>query len=95
MVALGNARVAQLKTNGFSEAMLYNPSGVNGTGVVTILGHGHPEWYDLPVNPHVPLGVRLWKSIVRPIGVIAAFATVFGFFAHYANYGPKEPPPEA
>jgi hypothetical protein len=35
MVALGNARVAQLKENGFKEAMLYDPPGVGGTGVVT------------------------------------------------------------
>src|SRR6266850_1955185 len=42
MVALGNARVVQLKENGFKEAMLYDPPGVSGTGVVTILGHGHP-----------------------------------------------------
>src|SRR5712691_6221216 len=37
MVQLGNARVAQLKRNGFEEAMLYDPPGVNGTSVVTIL----------------------------------------------------------
>ena len=92
MVRLGNVRVAQLKKNGFEQAMLYDPPGVNGTSVVTILGHGHPEWYDLPVDPHVPWGVRLWKQIVRPIGVIAAFATVIGFFMHYTKYGPKEPP---
>src|SRR5713226_4388735 len=95
MVRLGNARVAQLKANGFQEAMLYDPPGVKGTSVVTILGHGHPEWYDLPVDPHVPWGVKLWKQIVRPIGVIAAFATVLGFFMHYTKYGPKEPPPAA
>jgi hypothetical protein len=34
----------------------------------------------------------VWKSIVRPLGVIAAFATVLGFFVHYTKYGPKEPP---
>jgi formate dehydrogenase iron-sulfur subunit len=92
MVQLANARVAQLKNQGFKDAMLYDPEGVHGTGVITILGHGHPEWYDLPVAPHVPLGVRLWKQIVRPLGVIAAFATVLGFFMHYTKYGPKEPP---
>jgi formate dehydrogenase iron-sulfur subunit len=84
--------VAQLKNLGFKEAMLYDPAGVHGTSVVTVLGHGHPEWYELPVDPHVPWGVRLWKQIVRPIGVIAAFATVLGFFVHYGKYGPKEPP---
>ena len=94
MVALGNARVAQLKENGFKEAMLYDPPGVGGTGVVTILGHGHPEWYGLPVDPHVPWGVRAWKNIVRPFGVFAAFAAVIGAFIHYSAYGPKEPPEE-
>ncbi len=95
MVALGNARVAQLKDLGFKEAMLYNPEGVGGTGVVTVLGYGHPEWYDLPVDPHVPWGVRLWKQVVRPLGAIAAAFAVIGVFAHYTQYGPKEVPGSA
>jgi formate dehydrogenase iron-sulfur subunit len=92
MVALGDARVKQLKAQGFNDAMLYNPEGVGGTGVVTVLGHGHPEWYDLPVDPHVPWGVRLWKKVVRPLGAIAAAFAVIGVFAHYTQYGPKEVP---
>ena len=47
---------------------------------------------DLPVNPHVPWLVRTWKSILRPVGVLAAFATILGVFGHYTKYGPKEPP---
>ena len=92
MVALGNARVKQLKTGGFNDAMLYDPEGVGGTSVVTVLGHGHPEWYDLPVDPNVPVLVRLWKSVIRPIGVLAALATAIGTFTHYTKYGPIEPP---
>jgi formate dehydrogenase iron-sulfur subunit len=92
MVALGNARVAQLKTAGFNEAMLYDPQGVRGTSVVTVLAHGHPEWYDLPVDPHVPWGVWLWKKFLRPLGIVAAFVAVLGSFAHYTTYGPKVPP---
>src|SRR5687768_12160925 len=95
MLALGNARVAQLKSNGFSEAMLYDPPGVQGTGVVTVLGHGHPEWYGLPVDPHVPWGVRVWKTIVRPFGAVAVLGAIVGAFVHYAAYGPKEPPEDA
>src|SRR5438067_681913 len=87
MVAMGNARVSQLKGAGFQDAMLYDPQGVGGTSVVTVLGHGHPEWYDLPRDPHVPLLVRAWKSILRPLGVLAAFAAVIGVFGHYATYG--------
>jgi len=91
MVAAGNARVAQLKDAGFKDAVLYDPQGVNGTGVVTVLKYDHPEWYGLPVNPHVPYMVTLWKKIVRPLGILASFATVFAVFGHYTKYGPKEP----
>ena len=92
MVALARGRVGQLKASGFNDAMLYDPEGVGGTSVVTVLGHGHPEWYDLPPDPHVPMGVRLWKSVIRPVGVIAAFVAAIATFVHYTKYGPIEPP---
>jgi hypothetical protein len=91
MVALGNSRVAQLKANGFANASLYDPQGVGGTSVVTVLAHGdHADWYSLPANPHVPWGVKLWKKFVRPLGAIAIFGAVIGAFAHYGKYGPKK-----
>jgi len=92
MVALGHTRVEQLKANGFAHAVLYDPQGVGGTGVVTVLGHGdHPEWYGLPGDPHVPLGVRFWKSVLRPLGVVAIFGAVLGAIGHFMYQGPKEP----
>jgi formate dehydrogenase iron-sulfur subunit len=92
MVALGHARVEQLKANGFANAVLYDPQGVGGTGVVTVLGHGdHLEWYGLPHDPHVPLGVRFWKSVLRPLGVVAIFGAVLGAIGHFMYQGPKEP----
>ena len=91
MVAMGHARVEQLKANGFANAVLYDPQGVGGTGVVTVLGHGdHLEWYGLPRDPHVPLGVRLWKSVLRPLGVVAVFGAVLGAIGHFMYQGPKE-----
>ena len=92
MVALGNLRVSQLKKDGFKDAVLYDPQGVGGTSVVTVLKHNRPDWYDLPADPHVPILVRVWKQILRPIGVIAAAFAVIGVFGHYTNYGPKEVP---
>ena len=90
MVALGARRVDQLKENGFTNALLYNPEGVHGTGVVTVLAHGdHPEWYNLPADPHVPILVRFWKSVLRPLGAVAIFGAVIGAFAHYTKFGPK------
>jgi formate dehydrogenase beta subunit len=91
MVAKGNARVAQLKGTGFANATLYNPPGVGGTGVVTVLAHGdRPEWYGLPPDPHVPVAVRIWKSVLRPLGLVAVFGAILGTLGHYMNHGPKE-----
>ncbi len=92
MVQLANTRITQLKNQGFNDAMLYDPAGVNGTSVITVLAHPHPEWYELPANPQVSLGVRVWKSVLRPVGVVLTFAAIIGSFVHYTKYGPKEPP---
>ena len=96
MVELGARRVAQLQENGREEAALYDPPGVGGTNVVTVLAHGdHPEWYGLPSDPRVPRSVRFWKSVLRPLGVTAIATMVLGAFGHYMRYGRKEPRPES
>jgi formate dehydrogenase beta subunit len=90
MLQLANTRVGQLQHDGFAQAAVYDPAGVNGTSVITVIAHGdHPEWYGLPTDPHVPLLVRLWKKILRPIGGIAILGAVFGVVGHYMRHGPK------
>jgi formate dehydrogenase iron-sulfur subunit len=92
MLALGDSRIAQLKRTGFAQAAIYDPPGVGGTGVITILAYGdHPEWYGLPKNPQVPTGVRFWKNVLRPVGVFAFAATFFAMVGHYLAFGPKKP----
>src|SRR5205814_998019 len=92
MVLLGKKRVAELQAAGFKQAVLYDPPGVNGTGVVTVLAHGdHPEWYELPANPKVPLGVRISKKILKPLGLVAIFGAIGAAFAHFFRFGPKVP----
>jgi formate dehydrogenase iron-sulfur subunit len=96
MVALGERRVAQLQENGFLGAALYDPPGVGGTGVITVLAHGdHPDWYGLPRDPRVPLAVRFWKRVLRPLGMVSILGAVLGALAHFARYGRKEPPQAA
>jgi formate dehydrogenase subunit gamma len=91
MVLLGHDRVKQLKANGFPEATLYDPPGVGGTGVVTVLAHGdHPEWYGLPKDPHVPWSVRATKSILKPLGLVGVFGMVGAVVGHYMAFGPSE-----
>jgi len=91
MVALGKQRVEQLKAVGFANAALYDPEGVGGTGVVSVLAFGdHPEWYsDLPKNPRIPVGVQFWKKFLRPLGFLAIAAAAIGAFGHHLYHGNK------
>jgi formate dehydrogenase iron-sulfur subunit len=62
---------------------------VGGTGVVTVLAHGdHPEWYGLPRDPRVPWGVKVWKQVLRPLGMLAIFGSVLAAFGHFMTRGP-------
>ena len=92
MVAIGFERVKQLRANGFPEASLYDPAGVGGTSVVTVLAHGdHPEWYGLPRDPHVPLSVKVTKSVLKPLGFLGIFGMIGAVVAHYMAVGPSVP----
>jgi formate dehydrogenase subunit gamma len=92
MEAAGEKRVEQLKATGYPNATLYDPQGVDGTSVITVLGHGdHPEWYDLPADPQIPLSVTINKSVLKPLGLVAIFGTVAATIGHFMGYGPKEP----
>jgi formate dehydrogenase iron-sulfur subunit len=85
-------RVGQLHADGFKNASTYDPQGVGGTGVITILKHGdHPEWYGLPKDPHVPTAVGFWKKILHPLGFVAMAGAVVASIAHYMSVGPKKP----
>jgi formate dehydrogenase iron-sulfur subunit len=99
MVELGNSRVKQLQATGFPNAMLYDPQGVGGTTVVTVLAHGDkPERYGLPRDPRVAFAARA-KEWIKPFGIFAFGATIVGLFAHFLTVGPKKPhddnPPRA
>ncbi len=88
-------RVAQLKLAGFNKAGIYDPGGVGGTGVVTVLAFGDkPEAYGLPGDPTIPLSVELWKSPLKWVGSIAMIAGVIGTTLHYLRYGAKHVRPE-
>ena len=79
MLGLGKERVKQLKADGFAEAGLYDPPGVGGTGVVTVLKYADkPELYGLPRDPTVPKSVRFVKSYLRPLGLLGLGAVVVG-----------------
>ncbi|MGZ6071485.1 MAG: formate dehydrogenase subunit beta [Myxococcaceae bacterium] len=93
MVALGKERVSQLKARGFATAGLYDPPGVGGTNVVTVLKYADkPELYGLPANPTVPATVRFSKGPLRWFGLVAMGAVILGLAGHYLRFGPRAPP---
>jgi formate dehydrogenase beta subunit len=90
MLQIANTRVDQLKANGFMQAAVYDPPGVGGTSVVTVLAYGDkPELYGLPADPTIPVSVRLWKGPLKWIGNLAMLGGLLGVFAHYVRFGRK------
>ncbi|MGD0777539.1 MAG: formate dehydrogenase subunit beta [Candidatus Solibacter sp.] len=93
LLGIAGRRVAQLKANGFPNAGIYDPAGVGGTGVVTVLAHAdQPELYRLPKDPSVPAAVTLWKYPIKWLGNIGMVAGVLIASLHYLRYGPKHVP---
>jgi formate dehydrogenase iron-sulfur subunit len=90
MLHIANLRVEQLKANGYPQAAVYDPPGVGGTSVVTVLAFGNqPELYGLPADPTVPRAVTFWKGALKTIGNTVMIAGIFGAAAHFIRYGRK------
>ena len=90
MLNVASQRVEQLKANGFPQAAIYDPPGVGGTGVVTVLAFGdRPELYGLPANPVVPVAVRVWKGPLKWVGNLAILCGLFAAAIHYLRFGRK------
>jgi formate dehydrogenase beta subunit len=90
MLEAAGKRVEQLRAGGFANAAVYDPPGVGGTSVVTVLAFGdRPELYGLPSDPTVPLGVRLWKGPVKWFGNLGMLAGLALAAVHYVRYGRK------
>ncbi|UCF89649.1 MAG: 4Fe-4S dicluster domain-containing protein [bacterium] len=63
------------------------------TNVVFLLEDSATQ-YGLPAKPAIPTPTFLWRTIMKPVGVIAFVAGVVGLIAHYITIGPKEPDEE-
>jgi len=87
-------RVDQLRANGFVNAAVYDPPGVGGTGVISVLAFAdHPEWYGLPRDPVVPAVVRFWKGPLKWAGNFAMLGGLLVAAAHFLRFGRKDVAP--
>jgi formate dehydrogenase beta subunit len=91
MLQAANARVEQLKANGVADAGVYDPPGVGGTSVVTVLAFAsQPELYGLPRDPVVPRAVQVWKGPLKWVGNLAILGGVFAAIIHFVRFGRKQ-----
>jgi formate dehydrogenase iron-sulfur subunit len=92
MKAVAEKRSEQLREHfGFSNAGVYDPPGVGGTGVIYVLHDvTNPEAYGgLPKDPHIPWVVRLWKGPAKWFGNLALLGGIIGVAVHYMRFGAK------
>ncbi len=93
MIAKGEQRVAQLAEKGLT-ASLYGKDYVEGTHVMYVLTEQEKVYAKLPVSPHVPVTVKLWRNVAKPLGLLSIGAVVGGALLHYMIKGPKHPKEE-
>jgi formate dehydrogenase iron-sulfur subunit len=51
---------------------------------------GTPKEYGLPDKPAIPTSTFLWRTVMRPIGIVAFLAAVAAAAVHYMAIGPKD-----
>lgn len=93
MIAMGQARVAELKANGTPEANLYGENLLGGLGMMYVLpisadgltqmdkeqGKGNAP---MPADPAYTM-VNFWQKILQPLGSVAFGATLLGSAVAY------------
>ena len=82
-------RVADLKSRGFEQAGLYDPSGVGGTHVMYVLHHAdQPMLYaGLAPDPQISALVGLWKGASKPLALAVMAVTALAGFFHFVRVG--------
>ncbi|XKM13740.1 formate dehydrogenase subunit beta [Orbaceae bacterium ac157xtp] len=92
MIHYANNRITELKSRGFANAGLYNPSSVGGTHVMYVLHHADKPslYHDLPNDPKISEVVKFWKGAWKPISAAAFITTFAGLVFHYMAAGPMQ-----
>ena len=92
MLELAAQRLVDLRERGFSNAAIYDPSGVGGTHVVYVMPLGDPALYRMPREATISPLVALWRStFARTLGVVTMVAVGLAGFFHWMKVGPVDP----
>src|SRR5476649_1163705 len=85
-------RVEDLKSRGFENAGVYDPSGVGGTHVMYVLHHADRPglYHGLKKDPRISPLVGLWKGVAKPLALAGLAVTALAGLFHYTRIGPNE-----
>ena len=75
-------------------ASTYGDKYLGGTHFMYVLKEKPAIYARIHKDPSVPLSVTLWKSWLKPLGLLAAGGVLAGSFLHYILHGPKVPDEE-
>jgi hypothetical protein len=93
MLAMGKARVDELKANGTPEANLYGESQLGGLGMMYVLPISPEKLTEMdkeqnegnapmPANPAYQL-VNFWQKILEPVGIAGVGLTLAGLAVNF------------
>jgi formate dehydrogenase beta subunit len=98
MLAYGETKVAKLADRGFDDALLYDPSGVNGLHMMYVVPRGNMlDDYGLPKDPEVRSTFSFIGALqaVRGVGAVGIWAGLIGAGIYWLRTGRKAPPSQA
>ncbi len=77
MLDRAEQRVTELRQQGYSNAQTYGGTELGGLRVISVLSD-RPGEFGLPVDPSIPLGLRVWRMVPLTPAVIVAGGLVLG-----------------
>ncbi|MDT8395181.1 MAG: 4Fe-4S dicluster domain-containing protein [bacterium] len=83
------SKLETIKADAAQRGLTVYDGGSLNTGVVFLL-EDKADQYGLPVSPAIPTPTFLWRTVMKPLGVVGFLAAIFAVIAHYVIIGPKD-----
>jgi len=84
-----SSKLPAVKAMAKEKGLTVYDGGALNTHVVVLL-EDKPSVYGLPDKPAIPTSTYLWRSVMKPLGVVVFLAGVFAAIAHFVTIGPQE-----
>jgi formate dehydrogenase iron-sulfur subunit len=83
------AKLPDIRAAALERGLKVYDGGSLSTNVIYLL-EDQAKLYGLPADPGIPVPTFLWRTVMKPVGVVAFLAGLVGLLAHYVTVGPRE-----